>query len=82
LLTGDEAARLRFDSESETARLNAVQLSNLTAAWQIGKTFPQNHGGPPFRAPPHHCHEQTLSCRKKKRATNRPSVRLNGITSG
>jgi hypothetical protein len=36
---------------------------------KFAETFPQKHGSRRFRwsrAPPHHCREKTLSCRKKK----------------
>jgi hypothetical protein len=51
------------------ARPNAVQLSNLTAAWQIRGNFFAKPWQPPFRwkrAPPHDCREKILSCRKRK----------------
>jgi hypothetical protein len=51
------------------ARLDAAQLSNLTVAWQIRGNFAAKPWQPAFRknrAPPHHCREKTLSCRKKK----------------
>jgi hypothetical protein len=47
-------------------RLNAAQLSNLTAAWQICGNFPSNPWRPQHRSPSRIRREKAGSCRMKK----------------
>ena len=47
-----QAPLAELDFETEMARPNAVQLSNLTAAWQIRENFSAKPWRPPFRTLP------------------------------
>jgi hypothetical protein len=85
-----EAARDWTTAADDALRLNATSVpverhDHLGWNWLVlaSENSSAKPWRPPFRwnrAPPHHCREKTLSCRKKKRATDLPSVRLKPIS--